>query len=222
LIALQGPEAEKALREALGIETSDMPYMWAVETQGLMVSRLGYTGEDGFEISVPNDQAESFWNKLLAHPSVKPVGLAARDSLRLEMGYPLYGHDIDDKTSPVEANLQWIIARDHTDYIGADTILNHLQDGTQRQRVGIVLTGKGIAREGSELRDLQDRKIGVMTSGGFSPTLKKSIGQGYVETALAAEGQKIFVNVRGNNIEAEITGLSFVQAKTKSMKKKAA
>lgn len=222
LIALQGPDAEKALREALGIETSDMPYMWAMEVQGLMISRLGYTGEDGFEISIPDDQAEAMWNKLLAHPSVKPVGLAARDSLRLEMGYPLYGHDIDDKTSPVEAGLQWIIARDHADYIGADTILKHLQDGTTRQRVGIVLTGKGIAREGSELRDLQDRKIGVMTSGGFSPTLKKSIGQGYVESALAVEGQKIFVNVRGNNIEADITGLSFVEAKTKSMKKKAA
>lgn len=222
LLALQGPEAEMVLREVLGIDTSDMPYMWVIEAQGLLISRLGYTGEDGFEISIPEGDAVQIWNKFLAHESVKPIGLAARDSLRLEMGYPLYGHDIDDTTSAIEAGLQWIVAKDHTDYIGAKTIINHLQNGVTRQRVGIRLIDKGIAREGSELRDENDRKIGVMTSGGFSPTLKQSIGQGYVETAHATLGQKIFVNVRGNNIAAEIAELSFVPAKTKSMKKKAA
>lgn len=222
LIALQGPEAEKALRESLSIETADMPYMWAMPMGDLMVSRLGYTGEDGFEISVPPEKAVEIWNKLLSHPSVKPVGLAARDSLRLEMGYPLYGHDIDTTTSPVEAVLNWVIAKDHTDYIGAETIIDHLNQGTQRQRVGFRLIDKGIAREGSEIRNAQDQKIGTMTSGGFSPTLKQSIGQGYVDKAYATIGTKIFVNVRGNNIAAEIAPLSFVPAKTKSMKKKAA
>ncbi len=222
LIALQGPEAEKALLDVLNIDTADMPYMWAIETNGILVSRLGYTGEDGFEISLPPEIAAATWDKFIAHPSVKPVGLASRDSLRLEMGYPLYGHDIDDTTSPVEAGLEWIIAKDHIDYIGAPTIRDHLQNGVQRRRVGIRLLDKGIAREGAELRDEADRKIGIMTSGGFSPTLKQSIGQGYIETALATPGQKIFVNVRGNNIAAEVADLSFVPAKTNSMKKKAA
>lgn len=222
LIALQGPEAEKALREVLGIDTADMPYMWGMRVGDLMVSRLGYTGEDGFEISVPNAEAEATWNKLLAHPSVKPVGLAARDSLRLEMGYPLYGHDITAETSPVEANLNWVIAKDHRDYIGAKTIVPHLEGGVLRQRVGIRLIDKGIAREGAEIRNEHDVRIGVMTSGGFSPTLKQSIGQGYVDSLYVAPGTKVFVNVRGNNIAAEIAPLSLVPAKTKSMKKKAA
>jgi aminomethyltransferase len=222
LLALQGPEAEKVLRDVLGVDTSDMPYMWVIEEKGMLISRLGYTGEDGFEISIPQEDVTGIWERFIAHESVKPVGLAARDSLRLEMGYPLYGHDIDDTTSPIEAGLQWIVAKDHTDYIGAKTIIDHLQNGVARQRVGIRLIDKGIAREGSELRDENDRKIGVMTSGGFSPTLKQSIGQGYVESAFAGLGQKIFVNVRGNNIAAEIAELSFVPAKTKSMKKKAA
>jgi aminomethyltransferase len=219
LIALQGPEAENALRDVLGIDAADMPYMWGMPVGDLMVSRLGYTGEDGFEISVPENKALEMWNKFLAHSSVKPVGLAARDSLRLEMGYPLYGHDIDAETSPVEAALNWIIAKDHTDYIGAKTIVPHLQGGTKRQRVGIRLTDKGVAREGAEIRNQQDQVIGKMTSGGFSPTLKQSVGQGYVETRYAVPGEKIFVNVRGSNIAAEIAPLSHVPAKTKSMKK---
>ena len=222
LIALQGPDSENVLRDVLNIDTADMPYMWAIEVDGLLVSRLGYTGEDGFEISIPQDHAETIWTNLLQHPSVKPVGLAARDSLRLEMGYPLYGHDIDDGTSPVEAGLRWIIAKGHTGFVGDERILGDLKNGVARQRVGIRLTDKGIAREGSEIRDEQDRMIGMLTSGGFSPTLKASVGQGYVESAYAVPGRKIFVNVRGNNIAAEIAPLSFVPAKTKSMKKKAA
>lgn len=221
LIALQGPEAELALREALQIDTAVMPYMWFEDRNGIWVSRLGYTGEDGFELSVPETQAELVWQKLLAHPSVKPVGLAARDSLRLEMGYPLYGHDITAETSPVEAALSWIVARDHADYFGAATIRAQMESGTAQIRAGIRLTGRGIAREGTELFDASGTRIGVMTSGGFSPTLKQSIGQGYITSAHAVEGEKIFANVRGNKIEAEIAPLSFVPARTKSMKKKA-
>ena len=222
LLALQGPEAERVLLDVLEIDAAEMPYMWAIERDGLLVSRLGYTGEDGFEISIPQDQAASIWDRFLQHPSVRPVGLAARDSLRLEMGYPLYGHDIDAATSPVEAGLNWVIAKDHDGFIGAERILEELKNGPARQRVGIRLMYKGIAREGSELRDENDKKIGMLTSGGFSPTLKGAIGQGYVDSANAVLGRKIFVNVRGNNIAAEIAPLSFLPAKTKSMKKKAA
>lgn len=222
LIALQGPEAEKTLRDVLGIDAADMPYMWSLRSGDLMVSRLGYTGEDGFEISIPQDSAPGIWEKFLAHPSVKPVGLAARDSLRLEMGYPLYGHELAEDISPVEAGLNWIIAKDHDGYIGADVVRGQLANGTSRVRVGVRLTGRGIARENSEIRDAQDQPIGVMTSGGFSPTLKQAIGMAYVPLALATVGQEIFVNVRGNNIAAVVCDLPFVPARTKSMKKKAA
>src|SRR5690606_25080019 len=127
--------------------------------------------------------------------------------------------DMDETTSPVEANLEWIIAKDHAGYIGADKIAGHLQNGVVRKRVGICLLDKGIAREGAELREETDRKRGILTSGSSWPSVKKSTGQGYVETAFATPEQKIFVNVRGNNIAAEITPFPFLPARTKSMKK---
>lgn len=222
LIALQGPGAGNALRDVLGIDTEEMPYMWGMEVSGLMVSRLGYTGEDGFELSVPEKKAADIWERFLNHPSVKPVGLAARDSLRLEMGYPLYGHELSEDITPVEAGLQWIIARDQNGYIGAGIIREQLEKGTARMRVGIRLTDKGIAREGAEIRDADNKPVGTLCSGGFSPTMKQAIGMGYVPSALAAPGTKLFVNVRGNNIAAEVTAIPFVPARTKSMKKKAA
>ncbi len=227
LLALQGAQAEIALRECFGIDASDLPYMWIMDTQiegvgDVFISRLGYTGEDGFELSVPNDSAAMVWKKLLDHNSVKPIGLAARDSLRLEMGYPLYGHDIDSETSPVEADLSWVIGKSNTGFIGAERVLKEKEQGTARRRAGIRLLDKGIAREGAEIRDSKDQKIGGLTSGGFSPVLKESIGQGYIESSLANMGEKIFVNVRGRNIPAEVAAMPFVPAKTKSMKKRAA
>ncbi|MBI2235113.1 MAG: glycine cleavage system aminomethyltransferase GcvT [Micavibrio aeruginosavorus] len=222
LIALQGPAAEGALKDVLGIDTADMPYMWAMPVGDLMISRLGYTGEDGFEVSVPHDQAAALWDKFIKHPAVKPVGLAARDSLRLEMGYPLYGHELNEEITPVEAGLSWVIAKEHDGYIGANVVRAQLAGGAARQRVGIRLLDKGIARDGAEIRDASDKVIGVLSSGGFSPTLKQAIAMGYVPAAQAQAGQKIFVNVRGNNIAAEICDMPFVSARTKSMKKKAA
>ena len=222
LIALQGQDTETVLREALGVDITDMPYM-SMETFGSMyVSRLGYTGEDGVEISVPAAEVVAVWDKLIAHASVKPVGLAARDSLRLEMGYPLYGHELAEDISPVEAGLNWIIGKDRDGYIGADVVRGQLADGIARVRVGVRLTGKGIARENSEMRDAHDKPVGVMSSGGFSPTLKQAVGMAYVPPALATLGQEIFVNVRGNNIAAVVCAMPFVPARTKSMKKKAA
>lgn len=222
LVALQGPDSEKVLRDVTGIDTANMPYMWSMPVGDLMVSRLGYTGEDGFEISVPEGQAAALWDKFIAHAAVRPVGLAARDSLRLEMGYPLYGHELAEDISAIEAGLQWIIAKEHEDYIGAETIRAQMENGTGRVRVGVRLTGKGIARENTEVRDAQDRPVGILCSGGFSPTLKQAIGMAYVPPALATPGQEIFVNVRGNNIAAEVCTMPFVPARTKSMKKKAA
>lgn len=123
LIALQGPDAESVLRDVTGFDAADMPYMWMVEHEDYFISRVGYTGEDGFEISVKNDRAEQLWRDLAAQENVKPIGLAARDSLRLEMGYCLYGHDIDDTTTPVEAGLSWVIGKDNTGFIGAEKSL---------------------------------------------------------------------------------------------------
>ncbi|PJB71479.1 MAG: glycine cleavage system protein T [Alphaproteobacteria bacterium CG_4_9_14_3_um_filter_47_13] len=223
LIALQGPKAEAVLRETLKIDTEGMPYMWLIDSKfvdgtPIFISRLGYTGEDGFELSVPADIADGVWLHLSRHGAVKPVGLAARDSLRLEMGYCLYGHDIDDRISPVEAGLGWVMGKENRSFIGAEKVLAQLEKGVERKRVGVSLTEKGVAREGAEILDSSGNKIGVLTSGGFSPTLKKGIGQGYVETAYSLTGTKIFVNVRGRHIAAEIAAMPFIPAQTKSMK----
>ncbi|MBI1301231.1 MAG: glycine cleavage system aminomethyltransferase GcvT [Alphaproteobacteria bacterium] len=216
LLALQGRKAEDVMREALGIDLSDLRYMslWYKDDYSMFVSRLGYTGEDGFEIAVKNEDAPALWNKLLAHDAVEPIGLAARDSLRLEMGYCLYGHDIDDKTTPLEADLAWVMGKRNDNYIGADKV-----GAPKRKRVGVKLTGKGVAREGAEIRDQNDKVIGTLSSGGFSPSLNNSIGQGYVPMEFAQEGTKIFINMRGRNIEAEVSNMPFLPPRTKTAKK---
>lgn len=215
LLALQGPMAEKVLREALDIDASGLGYMRFMKNDLAYVSRLGYTGEDGFEISVRADDAADVWDRLLAHPDVKPVGLAARDSLRLEMGYPLYGHDITADTSPIEADLGWIMGKDRSGYIGEQTVRTHRDNGPPRRRVGIKLTDKGVAREGAEILTLSGQKLGDFTSGGHSPTLNTSIGQGYIDTALGKIGDEVLVRVRGRDIKGVLAALPFVQPKTK-------
>lgn len=214
LIALQGPKAEAVLRDVLHIDASNLGYMRIMFAQDYFISRLGYTGEDGFEISIPNKDAAAVWGKFLQHAEVKPVGLAARDSLRLEMGYPLYGHDITADTTPLEADLAWIMGKDRTGYIGFDKITE-----PKRRRLGIRLTGKGIAREGAEIFNKAGQKLGDLTSGGFSPTLNEAIGQGYVDTSLGKIGDEVLVRVRGRDIEGVITALPFVKPKTKAASK---
>lgn len=227
LIALQGGWSERVLHEILGVEAHDLPYMHMMKAEApdgsdMLVSRVGYTGEDGFEISVYNELAEEVWDKLLEHNVVKPAGLAARDSLRLEMGYALYGHEIDATTSPVEAGSSWIISKKTTGYLGYDRIQKELAEGVNRKLVALKLIDKGIAREGAEIRNDQDERVGVLTSGGHSPILKASIGMGYIQPELSEPGTKVFVNVRGRNIAAEVTSLPFVPSKVKSLKKKSA
>ena len=224
LIAIQGPKAEQALKEALDIDASDLNYMRYMEHKDFFISRLGYTGEDGFEISVPEARAEAIWHKLLSHKDVKPVGLAARDSLRLEMGYPLYGHDIDATTSPVEADLTWVMGkRSNVTFIGHERVLQELEKGAERQRVGIQITGRGVAREGAEIYAEDGvTLIGSLTSGGFAPTLQAAIGQGYVSPKYANPGEPVLVRVRGRDIEAEIAAMPFVQPSTKKTPSKAA
>ncbi|MGB1077012.1 MAG: glycine cleavage system aminomethyltransferase GcvT, partial [Bdellovibrionales bacterium] len=206
LIALQGPKAERILTETLSLDLIALKYMRMVKVDELFISRLGYTGEDGFEISVPAAYAPALWDRLLEHRLVKPIGLAARDSLRLEMGYPLYGHDIDATTTPIEADISWIMGKKlNQSFIGAEKVFEHINHGTERVRAGYTLTGKGVAREGAEIRNLSDEKIGDVTSGGYSPTLEQSIGMGYIDPDYNQTGTEIFINVRGRNIEAVIT-----------------
>jgi aminomethyltransferase len=222
LLALQGPAAQKVMFDEFGLDLNDMEYMTGrhVDLNGAkaFVSRLGYTGEDGFELSVPGNKAVEIWKHMLLHEKVKPIGLAARDSLRLEMGYCLYGHDIDENTTPVEADLQWVIGKVNRDFIGAGPVWQQVENGAIRKRVGIKLLDKGVAREGTVLRDEIGNDIGQMTSGGFSPTLKASIGQGYVDAAHAVPGTKIMAVVRGRTIPAEVGAMPFLQAKTKAAK----
>lgn len=216
LIALQGPQAENALAK-FAPAVRDIAFMTygAVTLDGIQahVSRSGYTGEDGFEISVFDKDASKLWQLLLADPDVKPIGLGARDSLRLEAGLCLYGHDIDETTSPVEADLLWSIQKSRRTgggFIGAERVLKEIAAGPARKRVGIKPEGRAPAREGTVVTDMAGRPIGVITSGGFGPTANGPVAMGYVETAFAKPGTAIQLVVRDKPMPAQIITLPFV------------
>ncbi|MEA2832968.1 MAG: aminomethyltransferase, partial [Methylobacteriaceae bacterium] len=197
LLALQGPKAAEVLARLLP-SIATMPFMsWReVEWNGipLFVSRAGYTGEDGYEISVPGEHARAFAERLLANPDVALVGLGARDSLRLEAGLCLHGHDIDTTTTLIEAGLAWSIQkrrRQEGGFPGADRIQRELADGPARRRVGLELAGKAPAREGAEVTAADGRKAGRVTSGGFAPSLGRPIAMAYVESDFAAPGAEL-------------------------------
>ena len=212
LLSLQGPKAEAVLQEL-----AELKFMHSTQTKigdiGVQVSRSGYTGEDGFEISVHNEHVEELWNFLLHDERVKPIGLGARDSLRLEAGLCLYGHELNDTISPIEAGLQWSIAkrrRTEGGFIGAHRVQRELLGGVSRKRVGIKPEGRAPDREGTEIHDESGRKIGVVTSGGFGPTVNGPVAMGYVETAYAALDTKVHLLVRGTPMPAIIVKLPFV------------
>ncbi|BBU61213.1 aminomethyltransferase [Methylosinus sp. C49] len=216
LIALQGPRAAAALATVLQ-ELEDMPFMgWrAAEFRGagLFVSRSGYTGEDGFEISVPNHLAEPLAEALLGHPDVAPAGLAARDSLRLEAGLCLYGHDLDATTDPIEAGLAWSIGkrrREQGGFPGYERIRAALAHGPARLRVGLLPEGRAPLREGAALAAPDGRIIGRITSGGYSPTLSRPIAMGYVESGFATPGVTLESRLRDKPVAVEVTSLPFV------------
>ena len=225
LLALQGPKAEGVMAEVLGVDVSNLTYMGLMtakyQGQDIYISRLGYTGEDGFEVAVSNDGAADMAVALMGHDDVKPIGLAARDSLRLEMGYALYGHDIDVATSPVEAGLNWVISKSRSGYIGYARIHKDFSEGVEKKLVGIKLVDRGIAREGAVLFDGQEEKIGQITSGGYSPSLEQSIAMGYVSVDFAHPGAEILVDIRGKKVRAAVVELPFMPAKTKSVKRAA-
>jgi len=216
LLALQGPKAAEVIARHAP-KSVDMGFMTAKsgEFDGLdcAIHRSGYTGEDGFEISVSVQNAETVARALLADPDVLPIGLGARDSLRLEAGLPLYGHDIDETTSPVEADLGFVVSkrrREEGNFPGAERVMRELQDGPSRKRVGLIVEGKVPAREGAEIRDESGRPVGVVTSGGFGATVGGPIAMGYIETALSGPGTKLTLVVRGRTLLAEVVPLPFV------------
>ncbi len=216
LIALQGPESEAVLANLLtGVEA--LAFMrhggFVIDGQTLTVSRSGYTGEDGFEILCPSSAASEFWSRLLADPRVLPIGLGARDSLRLEAGLPLYGHDADETTSPVEAALGFAVskARLKTGRMrGAARLGDEMKRGLSRVRVGLRVLGGAPAREGAEIADADGAIIGRVTSGGFSPTLGAPIAMGFVPPAHAATGTPLSVIVRSRAQPAEVVPMPFV------------
>ncbi len=217
LIALQGPMAETALaRLAPGVASMRFMDVATLDWQGvdLWVSRSGYTGEDGFEISLPEDQAEAFARALLAMPEVAPIGLGARDSLRLEAGLCLYGHDIDTSTTPVEAALTWAIQkrrRTEGGFPGAPRILAELAEGPARLRVGLLPEGRAPMRDGTPLFDTETGEIpvGTITSGGFGPSLQSPVAMGYVPAALTAPGTRLWGEVRGKRLPLRVSALPF-------------
>lgn len=222
LVALQGPKAESALAK-LCADVTSMRFMDAgprnVDGIAAFVSRSGYTGEDGFEISVPADQAEALVTRLLENSDVLPIGLGARDSLRLEAGLCLYGHDIDTTTTPVEGALEWSVQKSRRaggaragGFPGADKILAQFASGATRRRVGLLPEGRAPVREGALLfaDAAASEPVGKVTSGGFGPTLNAPVAMGYLPTALAANGTQIFAEVRGQRLPLKVAPTPFV------------
>jgi len=216
LLALQGPAAAAVLsRFVEGI--TRLRFMSATEVtiggRNCLVTRSGYTGEDGFEISLPATEAEGFARRLIAEPEVRPIGLGARDSLRLEAGLCLYGHDIDETTTPIEADLAWTVGkrrRAEGGFPGAAMVLRQLAEGTHRKRVGIRPDGRAPAREGTQIVDEAGNKLGHVTSGGFGPSVGAPVAMGYAHATHAVEGTSLRLLVRGAPRPARVTRLPFV------------
>lgn len=220
LLALQGPKAKDVLAE-LAPESKQMTFMTAAKLTiagiNCFVTRSGYSGEDGFEISVQNADAEALAKALLAYDFVEWIGLGARDSLRLEVGLCLYGHELDTETSPIEASLIWAISKNRRPggereggYPGADIIGQHISNGVSRKRVGIRALGKMPIRDGVELFNATNDKIGVITSGGFGPSANGPVAMASVAADYATLETKLFALVRNKKVEVEVAKLPFV------------
>jgi aminomethyltransferase len=222
LIALQGPKAETVLA-TLCADAAAMRFMDAgprrVAGIDCFVSRSGYTGEDGFEISVPAEQAETLARALLENSDVLPIGLGARDSLRLEAGLCLYGHDIDTTTTPVEGALEWSIQKSRRSggaraggFPGADKILAQLENGATRRRVGLRPEGRAPVREGAPLfaDSASSEQIGAVTSGGFGPSINAPVAMGYLPSVQAVSGALVFAELRGARLPLRVAPMPFV------------
>ena len=215
LIALQGPQATSVLAKLTNTDIGSIPFYRFVygKVAGIdqvLISATGYTGSGGYELYVPNEGAEKIWNSLIQN-GAEPCGLAARNTLRIEMGYCLYGNDIDDTTSPISAGLSWCTALSK-DFVSKDEIEKQKVDGVSKKRVGFILKERGIPRRGYGLVDESENDIGIVTSGTQSPCLEKGIGIGYVDREKAIVGNIIYVSIRNKQVPATITSLPFYHA----------
>jgi aminomethyltransferase len=215
LLALQGPQAAAVMAD-LCPEAAGLSFMGAASgsVAGIEAgfTRSGYTGEDGYEISVKADNVVALWRKLLADPRVKPIGLGARDSLRLEAGLCLYGHELDETTSPVEADLTWSIQKRRRlegGFPGAERLQREWAKGPDRVRVGLIPEGRSPVREGAVIRDTAGTPVGIVTSGGFGPTVAGPIAMGYLPPALARPGSTALVDLRGKDVTVRVAALPF-------------
>ena len=216
LLAIQGPKAAQAMQSLTNIDLSNMGYYTFqmgdfAGKQNVIVSATGYTGSGGFEIYFKNEDAEHIWNKVFeagASFNIKPIGLAARDTLRLEMGFCLYGNDINDSTSPLEAGLGWITKFDKT-FTNSDQLLQQKDAGVARKLVGFEMIERGIPRHDYEICDAQGNVVGIVTSGTQSPSLGIAIGMGYVPSALAAVDSEIYIRIRNKDIKAKVVKMPF-------------
>jgi aminomethyltransferase len=211
LLAVQGPKAADALQSLTDIDLGSMEYYTFKKgtfagIDNVLLSATGYTGAGGFEIYVDNKDAEKLWNAVFEAGEafgIKPIGLGARDTLRLEMGFCLYGNDIDDATSPLEAGLGWV-TKFSKNFTNSASLQQQKQEGTKRKLVGFEMIDRGIPRHDYEIVDAEGNSIGKVTSGTQSPSLQKAIGMGYVKNEFAKEGAEIFINIRDNKVKAKV------------------
>jgi len=217
LLAIQGPKATVALQSLTDINLKEMEYYTFkigsfAGIDNVIVSATGYTGAGGFEIYFPNENANDIWNAVFeagASNDIQPIGLAARDTLRLEMGFCLYGNDIDDSTSPLEAGLGWITKLNKGEFIDKDYLANQKEAGLSRRLCAFEMVDKGIPRQGYPIVDAEGNEIGVVTSGTMSPSLKMAIGLGYVNLPTNKVGNEIFISVRNKSLKASVVKLPF-------------
>src|SRR5438876_39332 len=219
LLALQGPEAQAILQPLTEVDLSTVRYYHCapgtVNGTNCIISRTGYTGEDGFELYCASADASKLWNDLLAagkDHGLLPAGLGARDTLRLEAGYCLYGHELNEQTNPLEARLGWTVKFDKGNFIGRDALLKIKEQGLERKLIGVELLDRGVCRVGHVIY-ANEHAIGSITSGGPSPTLHKNIGMGYVVIAHANVGEIVDIDIRGKHVAAQIVALPFYKRK---------
>lgn len=216
LLAIQGPKAVEAMQSLTSVDLSAIKYYHfeVADFAGIghvIISATGYTGSGGFEIYCKNAEVEQVWNRVFeagAPFGIKPIGLAARDTLRLEMGFCLYGNDINDTTSPLEAGLGWI-TKFTKDFTNSENLKKQREEGVKRKLIGFELTGRGIPRHDYEIVDADGNNIGIVTSGTMAPSLGKGIGMGYVKTEFAAPETEIFIQIRNNKVAAKVVKMPF-------------
>jgi aminomethyltransferase len=209
MVSLQGPDSEKIVSQTLSVPLSDLKRNHTLWWRDIIISRTGYTGEDGLELIAAKNEVKKLWEAFI-NKGVRPCGLGARDTLRLEAGLPLYGHEYDDKTSPLEADYGWAVKLDKENFIGEAVLLKQKETGPEKKLVGLEPEGRAIPRAGDAVFDSSaSRPIGKVTSGTFSPTFKKPIALAYLATKEAVPGNSVRIEIRGNKIAAKVVAKNF-------------